>query len=129
MLDWNVGLNPDIPLDLVFETGASKSRIDLSALKVTELTIRTGASSTELVLPEKAGHTRARISSGAASVEVRVPVGTAARIRGTMGLGSLNVDGQRFPRKDSVYESDGFAAAENTVELDIEGGVGSVSVR
>ena len=128
-LDWNVGLNPALPLALAFETGASQTTLNLSTLRVTALSLKTGASATEITMPAQAGLTRARIESGAASVKVRVPDGVAARIYGQMGLGALDVDTRRFPWRAGAYESDDFATAANRVELSIEGGVGSVEVR
>jgi hypothetical protein len=80
------------------------------------------------VLPARAGWTRARIQSGAASVHVTVPAGVAARIRGAIGVGALDVDPGRFPRRDGGHESPDFETATNRVELDVEGGVGSVTV-
>jgi hypothetical protein len=128
-LDWNVALNPNIPLALAFETGASQTTLDLSTLRVSELSIKTGASATEIMMPANAGSTRARIESGAASVKVRIPNGVAARISGQMGLGALDVDRSRFPLRGGVYESNEFITAANRVELEVEGGVGSVDVR
>jgi hypothetical protein len=128
-LDWSLALNPNVPLSLKIDTGASEGRLDLSALRVTDLEINTGASSTEVILPARAGHTRARITAGAASVKVNVPEGVAARVQGRIGVGALNVDQARFPRRGSVYESDGFETAANRVELAVEGGAGEISVR
>lgn len=127
--EWNLGLNPGIPLTLAIESGAAENRLDLSGLRVTDLTLRTGASSTNLTLPAQAGYTQAKINTGAASVNLQVPAGVAARIRGTIGLGNLSVDQARFPRRDGGYESADFASAANRVELEIEGSVGSVTVR
>jgi hypothetical protein len=127
--DWNLSLNSGIPLALKLETGASQTQLDLSALRVTELSIKTGASSTEITMPANAGSTHARVESGAASVKVRIPQGVAARISGKMGLGALDVDQQRFPARGGGYESNEFITAANRVELQVEGGVGSVDVR
>ncbi len=128
-MHWDVRLNESVSLVLNVESGASASRLDLTDLRVTDLTIKTGASSTNLTLPARAGRTLARISSGAASVDVVVPQGVAARIRGMVGVGSLDVDQRRFPRTGGAYQSPDFETAENRVELQIEGGVGSVTVR
>lgn len=128
-LSWMVGLNPDHPLELVLDTGASQSHLDLSGLRVTELALNTGASSTELTLPGQAGYTHAKINSGAASVQVRVPPNVAARISGKMALGALEVDQARFPLRGSAYESQDWSEATNRVDLEIDGGVGAVRVR
>jgi len=128
-LDWDLVLNPGVPLSLVVETGASDTRLDLSQLRVTDLSIKTGASSTSLTLPAQAGQTRVRIESGAASVKVRVPEGVAARIRGRIGVGTLNVDAGRFAPRGNEYQSADFDSAANRVEIEVGGGVGSVDVR
>ena len=128
-LDWNLNVNPNVPLQLALEVGASENWLDLSGLRVTDLSIKTGASSTQLTLPAQAGRTQVRIEAGAASIRAEVPAGVAARIRGVMGVGSLRVDERRFPRRDGEYLSDNFAAAANRVEIEISGGVGSVEVR
>ncbi len=128
-LNWDVRLNPRIPLALEFETGASRSELDLSQLCVRSLRLQTGASSTEITMPANAGATRAKIESGVASVRVRIPAGVGARIYGQMGLGSLDVDSGRFPRKAGGYESEDYTTAANRIELEVEGGVGSVYIR
>ena len=128
-LNWSFGLNPATSLILDLETGAGKSHVDLSDLQVGELILKTGASSTTLDMPAKAGYTRAEISSGAASVRVNVPPGVAARIRYSGSLASISLDKQRFPLSGGVYQSPDYDSADNKVDLNIEFGVGSVDVR
>jgi hypothetical protein len=128
MMDWQMHVNPDVPLALELETGASDSRLDFSHLHVTELALKTGASATDLTLPAAAGATSASIEAGIASVHITVPSGVAARVRGTMGLGALNVNTGRFPRRGDTYESDDFASTPNRVDLMVRGGLGEVSV-
>jgi predicted membrane protein len=128
-LDWTVHLNEEIPLSLNLETGASDTRVDLTDLRVTDLRLQTGASSSEISLPAGAGHTKAVIRSGAASIKVRVPDGVAARIKASGGIADIQVNKSRFPRVGGVYQSEDYATAENKVDIDIETGVGSVSVR
>ena len=127
-LDWSFGLNSGIPLSLELKTGASESRLDLADLLVTDLRLETGASATQINLPAKAGRTRAEIRAGAASVELQVPPGVAARIRIRGGLSSANVDAARFPRMGDVYQSQDYHTAANTADIDIETGVGSVRI-
>jgi hypothetical protein len=128
-LDWTFGLNGEVPLTIKFDTGAGDARLDLTDLRVTDLKLQTGASSTDLTVPANAGHTRAKIDAGAASIIVRVPPGVAARIRAGGGLASVSVDRNRFPRQGGVYESPDYETASNKVDLRIDTGVGSISVR
>jgi hypothetical protein len=126
---WRVGLTGAVPIDLQVEGGASKTVLDLRDLRVRSLAIRTGASETRVTLPQGAGMTTVRSESGAAAVFFDVPAGVAARIRTKMGLGGSDIDTARFPRVGEVWESPDFATATNRVEIDAQGGLGSVTVR
>ncbi len=126
--DWDVRLNPDIPLSLEFETGASRSTLDLHDLRVTELKLETAASSTDVVLPAAAGFTKVKIEAGAARVDVRVPGGVAARIRTSAGQTSIAVDSTRFPGEDKFYQSPDYESAQNKVDIEVETGLGSVAI-
>ena len=128
-LDWTFSLARDLPLSLEFETGANEARINLSELLVTDLSLNSGASSTDITMPANAGVTAARIRTGAASVNVHIPEGVAARIQARGGLASISVDSARFPRSGGGYESPDYGTAANKIDLDIETGVGSVEVR
>lgn len=126
---WDVRLNDGVPMTLDMETGAGESRVDLSALKAEEIRLKTGASSTEMTLPARAGKTRVKVSSGAASVVLRVPDGVAARIAVESGLAGITIDQNRFPRSGGGYESADYGRAENSVDIKIETGVGAVEIR
>ncbi len=128
-LDWTVDLNEEIPLSLNLETGASDTSLDLTDLRVTDLRVQTGASATKITLPADAGYTKASISSGAASVQVRVPEGVAARVKVSGDMADIRVDKGRFPRAGGVYQSEDYATAQNKVDIAINTEVGSVSVR
>jgi hypothetical protein len=125
---WDARLTRDIPLKLRFQVGACNSDLDLSDLKVTDLTLETGAADTRIRMPREAGMTRALVRAGAASVKISVPDGVAARITSAVAIGSFDVDTRRFPRSGSVYESPDWATAANKIDLSVDGGVGSVTV-
>ncbi len=128
-LDWSVALNGEVPLSLYLETGASDTRLDLSELQLTELRLQTGASSTDLTLPAHAGFTRADLHAGAASLNIRVPSGVAARIQIKGGLTGINVDTSRYPRMGNVYQTLDYDTAPNKIDVDIEAGVGAIDIR
>jgi hypothetical protein len=127
-LDWDIHLNRDVPLSLKIDSGASASILDLNDLKVTDLDIDTGASSTELNLPANAGNTHVDIDTGASSLKVSVPEGVAATIRVKSGIASININ-NRFSRIGSgLYQSAEFATATNRIDMTIDAGVGSIEV-
>jgi hypothetical protein len=126
--DWRLGLSTEVPLSLELRTGAGESLVDLSGLKLTELVVRTGATNTEITLPEK-GRVSASVSAGAAKVVICVPAAVAARIRQRTGIAGFDVDTSRFPRSEGGHESPGFDRAEDRVDLDIEGGAAGFEIR
>jgi hypothetical protein len=126
---WAVSLTGEKPLDLRLDTGASRATIDLVDLQVRQLELHSGAAETRIRLPRAAGVTLVRTDTGVASLSIDVPQGVAARIRSSMSLGRVDVDPTRFPRTAEGWESPGFVNAPNRVELDVRGGVGSVTIR
>lgn len=128
---WRAGLTAEVPLRLRIEIGAADADIDLTGLRLAELRLRTGASETRVALPAEAGFTRVDAEGGAAAIRLRVPDGVAARIRTSIALGSTDVDLVRFPRNaaGSGWESPDYETAANRVEIEVRGGIGSVSVR
>ena len=74
------------------------------------------------------GATSVKAETGAAALIVEVPTGVAARIRSRMAIGSSQVDEARFPRTATGFESADYAGAANRVDLDLQGGVGSIRV-
>ena len=127
-LDWNFSLNTQIPLSLMFETGASESRLSLTDLQVKELGVKTGASATTVDLPAGAGFTRVHVESGAAAVKIRVPAGVAAFIQVKSALAGIHIDQGRFPQAAGGYRSADWERAANKVEIFVETGVGSVDI-
>jgi hypothetical protein len=126
---WQFRLNNDLPMTLNMQSGASSIDLDLSELKVTDLRVETGASSSKIVLPAKAGRTVMVIEGGAASFDIHVPDGVAARVRIMEGASSLRVDEKRFPiTSTGHYQSLDYDTAENSVEMTLEAGAASFNI-
>jgi len=129
-LDWDIHLNGEIPLSLKIDSGASSSTLDLTNLKVVDLDIDTGASSTEVSLPANAGNTRVDIDSGASSLNLRIPVGVAARIRVKSGIASVKRRLEPLPPPGwRLYQSADYETAANRADITIDTGVGSVEIQ
>ena len=126
---WSVGLTGEVPLDLRLDTGASRATVDLGELALRRLDLRSGASETRIRLPMAAGYSQVRTETGVASLSIDVPPGVAARIRSRMTIGRTSVDEGRFPRTLDGWELPDYATAQNRVEVEVGGGVGSVTIR
>jgi len=127
--EWNLRLNCDVPLKMRIDSGAAQSELNLRDLRVTDLEFHTGASKTDLTLPAAAGLTTVKVELGAAALDMLAPQGVAACIRVEGGMAAIEVDTDRFPYKNGVYESADYASAQNRVEVAIQAGAGKVAVR
>ncbi|MBM3143899.1 MAG: hypothetical protein FJ010_02795 [Chloroflexi bacterium] len=125
---WDVAIHPHIPISLEVRSGANDARLDLTDTRVTSLALHTGASATQVHLPARVEHSRVKVEAGAASVEMYVPEGVAARLEVDGGLLNLDVDQTRFPKTGKVYQSPDFDTAPYRVEIKVDAGAGSISV-
>jgi hypothetical protein len=123
---WDLQLKPGFPLELEFETGAGQSTIDLSGLLVNAVTLRAGASSTSLVLPDR-GRVGVRVRAGAASVDLRIPPALPARIRFSGAAATVQVD-PRFPKAGDVWQSPEWEEAGDRADVLVEGAAGSFTI-
>lgn len=125
---WRYRLTQEVPVTLEVDAGASALEIDLENVLATRVELSTGASSVNLTAPSR-GVSLLDVDAGAASVNIRVPSGVAARIRFDGGLTSINVDTNRFPKNDfGFYQSPDYDSAQNRAEINIDGGLGSITV-
>ncbi len=126
---WQYQITQEVPVALTIEAGASTFDIDLKDVTASRVELKVGASSVDIILPAR-GASLLDIEGGAASFNLRVPEGAAARIRALEGVGSLNVDTNRFPQLDSgVYQSPDFDSAPNRAEITARAGLGSITVK
>jgi hypothetical protein len=125
---WRFQLAQDVPALLSVESGASSLNIDLEHMLATHCVLKTGASSANVIMPAR-GASLLDVESGAATVRIRVPQATAARIRIKEGVTAVNVDTNRFPRLDSgLYQSSNYDSSSDRAEINIESGLGNVTV-
>lgn len=126
---WRFLVSEQVPLTLDVDAGASSLDFDLSALKVTSMKVDMGASSLQVKLPANAGYTQLSINCGAASLDLSVPQGVAARLRFKDGASSFDIDLTRFPMQGSgLYQSADYETAINKVEITLDGGANAVKV-
>ena len=126
---WHFQLSQEVPITLDVDAGASHLELDLTDLKVTHVSVDTGASTLQVKLPARAGNTLVDIESGAATLDLSVPQGVAARVRVRQGASSIDIDKSRFPMRDTgLYQSADYDTAANKVEINLDGGANTVKV-
>lgn len=122
-------LTQDVPVLLSIESGASALNIDLKDVLATRLSLKTGASSTNVTVPAR-GVSMLDVESGVASLNIHVPESTAARIRVRDGVNAINVDTNRFPKLDTgIFQSPNYDTSNDRTEINVGGGLGSVTVK
>jgi hypothetical protein len=124
---WDLRLNPDVPTHLKIDAGAGVAMLDLARLRLTGLTVNTGVGQTTIVLPRQGG-LEARVNGGIGQTTITIPAGVAARIEANAGIGQVDVSGN-FHRQDRYYVSPGYDAAEERMDITVDGGIGGITVQ
>jgi hypothetical protein len=123
---WNLTLTKEIPIALEVDTGVGQSDIDLRGMQITSLDVDTGVGRTTVTLPAK-GNLKVDMDGGVGEAIIRIPETLAARIHAKSGIGSVDVSGP-FKKEGSDWISDNYAAANDKVDLDISGGIGTIDI-
>lgn len=125
--EWNVGLNPRVVYDLDLSMGVGESRIDLSQLSLSGGQIDVGVGQTRMTLPDS-GRFTLRVDGGVGSLRITAPREVALRAEIDTGIGSFNNNSRMRPVGDNVYETEGFATAEDAITLIVNVGIGSITI-
>jgi hypothetical protein len=130
---WDVGLNPDVPLDLTFDAGSGPCDLDLAGLQISSLVLDAGSGPIDLALPS--GSTfETEIDGGSGPITIVLPRNMGARVELDSGSGPFSPDA-RFElvkgkrHGDSTWETDNYRTAEHTILLKIDQGSGPITIR
>ena len=131
--EWEIGLSPEIPLEISLDSGSGSCIFDLSDLLLEDLFLDSGSGSIQIFLPEDQSFDF-RLDSGSGSLRIDLPEGTGVRVVLDSGSGSFNpggdfdlVSGER--RGDGVWESENYDDADFTIEINIDQGSGSITFK
>jgi Domain of unknown function (DUF5668) len=125
----SIRLNSDVQWTITENTGASKDTINVAHVKVSGITVNTGASLEELTLGPATGVVPVEINGGALTVHVHRSSGTEASVRVSGGADSLTADGHsQRGIGDLGYESSGFNAGSNGYRIRVNGGACTVTL-
>ena len=127
--DIEVKLANDLPVSVTVNAGAGELDLDLHDLKVTDVRLNIGASSTSLILPHPTGDVGIRVEGGASSLIVEIPADVEARVTISGGLVSSSTTNPRAARSGNTIETAGYATAKDRVTVSVTGGASSVEVR
>lgn len=123
---WDLQLTRSVPMALDVTTGVGQARLDLQRLRLSSLRMQAGVGEVTATLPD-GGVYSADFKAGVGAMHVTIPSGVAARVTVKTGLGAVRVDGT-FDRSGDVYVTPDYATASDRVDLNVEGGLGQITV-
>jgi hypothetical protein len=125
--EWDLRLNDEVPTEIVVKMGAGESDLDLDSLALTGLDLQMGAGETTVDLTgDFAKDFDASIEGGVGEATVLVPSKVGVRVRAEGGLGKINAEG--FQREGEAYVNDAYGESGVTLNVDVQGGVGSINL-
>ncbi|MDQ6918382.1 MAG: DUF5668 domain-containing protein [Candidatus Dormibacteraeota bacterium] len=120
-LSWAIGLN----------TGASQTSLGLSGMKISSVSLASGASSVKLLLPKPSGTVPVDVSGGAMHLVIQRAAGTPIRVSSNGGASSLDVDGNHYGglfHQGQAYASPDYSTATDRYEINIDSGASSIGI-
>lgn len=88
---WEIGLSPDVQIDLYVDVGSGSAVLELMDLDLTALEVDGGSGSTTLTLPESASLYTANIDGGSGSFDIEIEGGAKIDFAIDVGSGSFDI--------------------------------------
>ena len=126
--DWQLRFADNVPMDMNVQIGAGSSNLRLQGLSVKNLDVQAGFGQLNLDLtgPRKSD-LHVDIHGGVGSAIIRLPKEVGVRVHASGGIGSVSPHG--LTREGDDYVNDVLGKTPATIDLTIEGGIGSISLR
>lgn len=125
----NIQISSAIPWNISVNTGAATDTFKLSAVKVTDIELNTGASREDIFLGLPVGMDLININGGALTVHLHRPSAAEASVHVSGGAVSLSADGQQFHGMgDESWQSSGFGSANDAYRVEVSGGACTVTM-
>ena len=111
-LRWDIGLSPQVPLDLAVDAGSGSAVLDLRELLLVGLNLDVGSGSIDGRLPALERRYDVRVDGGSGECSLNIPDGSDIELNLDVGSGSFNVE----------------IGAEADVNIRVDGGSGNLTV-
>ncbi len=121
--------------DVDINSGTGELNVDIPAGAHIKFDAKNGTGSTNIVIGSGAT-VDAHLAGGIGQCTVTVPADAGVRVKATTGLGKINmpqnfvsIKVEEFVATVGTWETPNYANAENKIDIQYEGGVGSFNIR
>ncbi len=125
--EWDLRLANNIPIDLSVHFGAGEADLNVGSLSLRSVDVQMGVGQLRMDLrgaPKRDYEVRVRGGVGEAEIRLPKDVGVFAKAQG--GIGSINTTG--LHREGDRYVNDAYDRSKVTIHLDIQGGIGAITL-
>jgi hypothetical protein len=124
---WDLGLTPQIPINLTVNLGAGNTDLDLTGLQISSLNVDMGVGNASMILPAS-GNYNARINGAIGQLVIEIPQGLGVKVKSDAAIASVNLPAD-FQEQNGFSTSPGYASAGSRVDLNLGMAIGNVTVR
>lgn len=123
---WNLGLTPNVPLELESRMGVGSLGLQLDTLTLEKLNVGQGVGEIEVILPD--GDYRAEVGQAVGQVVVEIPEDVPVRLEISRAVSGVSLPAD-FEKHGDYYYSPGAREADEYLRIEISQAVGSITVR
>lgn len=125
---WQVRLSPNVPWRLDISGGVHHSQLDLTGLEMDGLQVDVGVGDVTLRLSERGGY-QAMVNGGVGRLTIELPEGVEASVHVDAGLSTLSL-GPRLRQHGDSYITQGYQTGDkDAIVVDVDGGIGALTIR
>jgi hypothetical protein len=124
--DWNLRLSDRVPLSMNVVLGAGEAQLYLSELRLSDLSVATGAGNTIIHLNGNWQHDlNVDIRGGVGQIDLSLPGRVGIRLE-TSGLAVVEADG--LTREGNVYTNPGYGQSQPNLSITFQAGLGALNI-
>ena len=124
--NWDLTVNPALPLNLVTELSVGKTELDLRDSEIESLQVSTDLGQTVVRLP--ASTAEVKIDGGIGEIVLDLPQGVGISVRADNGIGSVDLP-TNYSQRQGVYYSPGYEQADQKIDIVVDLGIGVIRAR
>jgi hypothetical protein len=121
-------LNGDLTWELDLNTDAVDGKFDLTDINVCKIAIESGLGNLQFKLGDKSEKVQIIIDAGLSNIEFELPDTAGVRAKVDAGLSSSSFNKAGWEKRDGYYYSKDYENSDVRIDMDIDIGMGNVSV-